>query len=59
MTTEEQAERELRSRRIYAARSTITADTTWRSATKTIFDGTYRHMARAAKAKAAKEPGTP
>ncbi len=57
MTPEEQAEREVRSRRIYAARSTITADTTWRSATNTIFDGTYRHMARAAKAKAAKEPG--
>ena len=53
MTEEEQAERELRSRRIYAARSTLTADTTWVSETHTVFDGTYRHMARAAKAKAA------
>ncbi len=56
MTPEEQAERELRSRRIYAARSTLTADTAWRSTTNTVFDGTYRHMARAAKAKAAKGP---
>jgi hypothetical protein len=54
MSLEEQAERELRSRRIYAARSTVTADTTRTSATRTVFDGTYRHMARAAKAKAAK-----
>jgi hypothetical protein len=54
MTMEEMADRELRSRRIYAARSTITADTTWVSSTHTVFDGTYRHMARAAKARAAK-----
>ena len=58
MTQEEQAERELRSRRIYAARSTVTADTAWRSATQTVFDGTYRHMARAAKARATKTPGS-
>ncbi|MDE3177315.1 MAG: hypothetical protein KGM15_14525 [Pseudomonadota bacterium] len=56
MSMEEQAERELRSRRIYAARSTVNADTTWRSQTHTVFDGTYRHMARAAKAKAMKGP---
>jgi hypothetical protein len=54
MTDEEQADRELRSRRIFAARSTITADTTWHSSTQTVFDGTYRHMARAAKARAMK-----
>ena len=53
MSREEQADRELRSRRIYAARSTVTADTTWTSETHTVFDGTYRHMARAAKARAA------
>lgn len=53
MSEEEQAQRELRSRRIYAARSTLTADTNWVSDTNTVFDGTYRHMARAAKAKAA------
>ena len=58
MTEEEKAERELRSRRIYAARSTIVADTAWRSSTNTIFDGVYRHMSRAAKARAAKEPGS-
>jgi hypothetical protein len=54
MTDEEQAERELRARRIYAARSTLTADTAWSSSTNTVFDGTYRHMLRAAKA--AREP---
>jgi len=58
MTREEQAARELRSRRIHAARSTITADTTWSSATQTVFDGTYRHMARAAKARTVKTPGS-
>jgi hypothetical protein len=52
MTMEEQADRELRSRRIYAARSTLTKDTEWRSTTNTVFDGTYRHMARAARDKA-------
>jgi len=57
MSLEEQADRELRSRRIYAARSTITADTTWHSSTQTVFDGTYRHMARAAKARAAAKNG--
>ena len=50
MTEEEQAERELRARRIHAARSTLTADTAWSSSTHTVFDGTYRHMLRAAKA---------
>jgi hypothetical protein len=50
MSVEEQAERELRARRIYAARSSLTADTTWRSTSHTVFDGTYRHMLRAAKA---------
>ena len=56
MSPEEQAERELRSRRIHAARSGVTADTVWASATNTVFDGTYRHMARAAKARAIKAP---
>ncbi len=56
MSPEEQADRELRSRRIHAARSGVTADTVWTSATNTVFDGTYRHMARAAKARAAKTP---
>jgi len=51
MTAEEAADRELRSRRIYRARSTLAADTAWTSKTNTVFDGIYRHMARAAKAK--------
>jgi hypothetical protein len=50
MTEEERADRELRSRRIHAARSTLSAETQWRSRTHTVFDGTYRHMLRAAKA---------
>lgn len=51
MPTEEAAERELQSRRIHAARTTLSADTTWVSASQTVFDGTYRHMLRAAKAR--------
>jgi hypothetical protein len=51
MTVDEQAERELRARRIHAARSTLAADTKWASKTNTIFDGTYRHILRAAKAR--------
>jgi hypothetical protein len=51
MTEEEAADRELRSRRIYQARSTLAADTHWKSSTNTAFDGIYRHMLRAAKAK--------
>ena len=53
-TQEEAAQRELRARRIHAARSTVTADTVWTSTTNTVFDGTYRYMARAAKDKARK-----
>lgn len=51
MSEEEQAERELRSVRIQNARTTLLADTRWASSTHTVFDGTYRHMLRAAKAK--------
>ena len=51
MSEEEAAERELRSRRIHQARSTLSADTQWTSRSNTVFDGTYRHMLRAAKAK--------
>jgi hypothetical protein len=38
------------SRRIYASRQTLAADTQWTSATKTVFDGTYRRLFGAAKA---------
>jgi hypothetical protein len=50
MTDEERADRELRARRIHQARSTLSADTHWSSRTNIVFDGTYRHMLRAAKA---------
>jgi hypothetical protein len=51
MDEEEAAERELRGRRIHASRPTLAADTTWTSSTDTVFDGTYRHLLRAAKAR--------
>lgn len=49
MPEEEAAERELQSRRIYAARSTLSSDSQWLSATDTVFDGTYRRLFGAAK----------
>ena len=49
--SEEAAERELRGRRIHGSRPTLAADTTWTSRSHTVFDGTYRHLLRAAKAK--------
>jgi hypothetical protein len=52
MSEEEAAERELQGRRIHASRETLSADTHWTSSTSTVFDGTYRHIHRAAKAKA-------
>lgn len=51
MNEEEAAEREMRGRRIHATRPTLGADTTWTSDTDTVFDGTYRHLLRAAKAR--------
>ena len=51
MTMEESAERELRARRIHASRETLSADSHWTSASNTVFDGTYRNILRAAKAK--------
>ncbi len=52
MSGEEAAEREARSRRIHASRSTLGAESTWTSSTNTVFDGTYRYLLRAAKEKA-------
>lgn len=52
MNEEEAAERELRDRRIHASRNTLGQDSMWTSSTNTVFDGTYRHMWRAANAKA-------
>jgi hypothetical protein len=51
MNDEESAEREMRSRRIHHSRPMLAADSTWTSSTDTVFDGTYRHLLRAAKAK--------
>jgi hypothetical protein len=52
MTEDEEIEREARARRIHASRETLSKDTHWTSSTGTSFDGTYRHILRAAKAKA-------
>ena len=52
MDEEEAAEREMRSRRIYASRETLGKVSTWTSSTNTVFDGTYRQILRAARAKA-------
>src|SRR3954468_18177742 len=52
MNEEECAERELQSRRIYANRPNLAAGTEWTSSSNTVFDGTYRHLHRAAKEKA-------
>jgi hypothetical protein len=51
MEEEEAAERELQGRRIHASRDTLSRDTHWTSASNTVFDGTYRNILRAAKAK--------
>lgn len=52
MTPEEEAQREVRSRRIHASRDTLGIESRWVSSTKTVFDGTYRFLLRAAKSKA-------
>lgn len=51
MTEEEEAQREMRSRRIAASRDSLAAGTRWLSTTDTVFDGAYRHLFRAAKAR--------
>jgi hypothetical protein len=51
MNEEEAAEREMRGRRIHASRESLSKETEWVSSTDTVFDGTYRHILRAAKAK--------
>jgi hypothetical protein len=57
MSDEEAAERELQARRIYESRSRLSAETSWTSATNTVFDGTYRHMLGAANQRARKRTG--
>lgn len=56
MDVDEAAEREMRGRRIHASRETLSKETVWTSSTSTVFDGTYRHILRTAKAKAATLP---
>lgn len=50
MPDDEAAQREMRSRRLAASRDSLAKGTRWLSATNTIFDGTYRNMARAVRA---------
>ncbi len=50
MDREEAAEREMRGLRIHASRDRLSEGSRWQSRTDTVFDGTYRFMARAAKA---------
>ncbi len=52
MDSDEAAEREMRGRRIHASRETLSKETEWTSSTDTVFDGTHRHILRAARAKA-------
>lgn len=52
MGEEECAERELQARRIHKNRPTLGAGTEWVSSSDTVFDGTYRHLHRAARDKA-------
>ncbi len=51
MNEEEAAEREMRGRRIHASRDALSKESEWTSATNTVFDGTYRYILRAARAK--------
>ena len=49
MSPEEAAERELQARRIHANRGRLKGNEEWVSDTRTVFDGSYRHMLRAAR----------
>jgi hypothetical protein len=51
MSAEEAAEREMKARRLAASRDALADGTRWLSSTDTIFDGAYRHLHRAAKAR--------
>ena len=55
MNEAEAAQRELRDRRIYDSRATLGKDSTWTSSTRTVFDGTYRNLFRAARFRAKSE----
>ncbi|MBV8455616.1 MAG: hypothetical protein JO122_03250, partial [Acetobacteraceae bacterium] len=51
MSEDEAAEREMRYRRIHASRESLGKDSTWTSSTNTVFDGIYRFILGAARAK--------
>ncbi|WP_454883404.1 hypothetical protein [Sphingomonas oryzagri] len=51
MSEDEAAQREMRSRRLAASRDRLADGTRWVSSTNTVFDGTYRNMARAVRAR--------
>lgn len=51
MTEEEAASREMSARRLAASRDALAEGSRWLSKTNTIFDGTYRHLFRAVKAR--------
>ncbi|MBB3957612.1 hypothetical protein [Novosphingobium sediminicola] len=57
MGREDAAQREMRSRRLSASRDALAEGTRWLSSTNTVFDGTYRNMARAARAHARQKSG--
>ncbi|MDE2301151.1 MAG: hypothetical protein KGK11_01160 [Sphingomonadales bacterium] len=59
MDEEAAAQREMRSRRLAASRDRLAAGTRWTSSTRTIFDGTYRNMARAARAQQREDDHAP
>lgn len=49
MSGEAAAQREMRSRRLALSRDDLASGTQWQSSTNTVFDATYRNMARAAR----------
>jgi hypothetical protein len=51
MTEEEAAQREMQARRLAASRDALAEGSRWLSTSNTIFDGTYRHLLRAVKAR--------
>jgi hypothetical protein len=53
MAEDDAAQRELRSRRMSISRDRLAEGTRWLSDTQTIFDGTYRNLYRAARARGA------
>ncbi|MES1975384.1 MAG: hypothetical protein V4472_23235 [Pseudomonadota bacterium] len=57
MNADDAAQREMRARRLAASRDALAEGTRWLSSTNTVFDGTYRNMARAARARQKRDLG--